>query len=470
MRSLVLVGHGSHRSGDAAAPVYALAERLRALNAFDEVLEAFWKDDPSLRQVLRTAASTDVTVVPLFIAPGYFTDVVLPRELNLGHQGPVPPEGIARVMGARTVRYTRPFGTHPAMRDVILARVREVLPDLPAAPEVGAAPDVALVLVSVAGGDPHAHGLEAHAGQLRDTGLFREVRTLAAPEGEAPGGAWLEGLTAAQVVVVPFSASDAAHTRTGLPARLGLPGPVTALPGGPTVLFTAAAGTHPDVAQVVLQVAADAHSGAREGDAERAHHAAWDALRTLVSGEARIGELLITPQHGVYEFRHALDQGTPGSELTTIVTTEGLRDHARTDDRGRHRPVRTFRTLPRGWRAVIHPAELRRALHDVYPAVTEEAYAHGCYTLRATPWPTTARRQTGSYARVQKAGPDVLARVTRDVCGQCLRTPLWAGEKLPRTFLEGVPGAMPCAEACTYLIAHVREELRPDAAGHVQPD
>jgi len=87
MRSLVLVGHGSHLNSESAAAVYKYAELLRSRNLFDEVVEGYWKEEPSLRQVLRTCTYTDVTIIPMFISEGYFTEAVIPRELWLGHQG-----------------------------------------------------------------------------------------------------------------------------------------------------------------------------------------------------------------------------------------------------------------------------------------------------------------------------------------------------------------------------------------------
>lgn len=443
MRSLVLVGHGSHTSGASAGAVYRLAEAVRARGVFGEVVEAFWKEDPALRQVLRTTASTDVTVVPVFVSEGYFTETVIPRELGLGHQGPVPPEGVARVLGSRTVRYTRPYGAHPAMEGVILARAAEVLPEA----EWRSA---ALVLPGPRrsrseGDEARRRMTDAHAERLRGRGLFAEVHAL-------PSDEWPAVVQARQVVVVPFFAPASEEAA---------PPPLE----GRTVHHAAPVGTHPGVADIVLQLAGEvAGPGQPEGDLERAHHAAWAAVRELTRQTARIGEVLIAPQGGVFELRHVHDEGLPGFELQTHVTPEGLRDHLRVDDRGHHRPVRTYRTLRRGWRAVLHESELRRALHDLYPAVTEEAYAHGCFTLRPTPWPTTARRQTGLNARVGRAAPELVERVSREVCGPCLKTRLWAGEKLTRTFLDGVPGGMPCAEACTVLITRVREGLPAPAA------
>ena len=61
MRALVIVGHGSHLNEDSSLPVYEHAGRIRETGEFDEVVECFWKEEPSMRHVLDTVewVSTD---------------------------------------------------------------------------------------------------------------------------------------------------------------------------------------------------------------------------------------------------------------------------------------------------------------------------------------------------------------------------------------------------------------------------
>src|SRR5215216_3570191 len=121
MRALVIVGHGSHLNGDSGLPVYQHAERIRKTGEFDEVVECFWKEEPSMRHVLDTVEAEDVYVVPAFISEGYFTQQVIPRELGL--TGPV-----TRKVD-KTVRYAGPLGTYQGMADVILERAEDLLHD-----------------------------------------------------------------------------------------------------------------------------------------------------------------------------------------------------------------------------------------------------------------------------------------------------------------------------------------------------
>src|SRR5919205_243748 len=121
MKALVIVGHGSHLNEDSSLPVYEHAARIRERfgDEYDEVVECFWKEEPSMRHVLDMVEAQDVYVVPAFISEGYFTQQVIPRELGL--------EGEVTKKGDKTVRYAGPLGTFEGMPDVILERVEDLM-------------------------------------------------------------------------------------------------------------------------------------------------------------------------------------------------------------------------------------------------------------------------------------------------------------------------------------------------------
>ena len=95
--ALVIVGHGSTTNPDSSEPNHLLADAIRARGIFDEVLCCFWKEEPSMREILHTVSSSHVYVVPNFISEGYFTQTVIPRELGL--DGPVT------LLDGKTIRY-----------------------------------------------------------------------------------------------------------------------------------------------------------------------------------------------------------------------------------------------------------------------------------------------------------------------------------------------------------------------------
>ena len=75
--ALILVGHGSTLNPDSSAPTYQHADEIMCRGLFAEVYCAFWKEEPSLREVLYMVESGEAFVVPNFISEGYFTQSVI---------------------------------------------------------------------------------------------------------------------------------------------------------------------------------------------------------------------------------------------------------------------------------------------------------------------------------------------------------------------------------------------------------
>ena len=451
-----MLGHGSHLNADSAAAVRRHARAVRAQGRFGEVLEGYWKEEPSLRQLLRLARFRDVTVVPLFVSEGYFTGTVIPRELGFEWRGPMPPGGLSTVLEGRRVHYTRPYGVHPDMAEVIAARATEVCGEW--APERTAL----VVLGHGTGRDRQSQqAIEQAAAALRGRGRFAEVQALYLDQAPRVDD-WAALTRSPDVVIVPFFASEGWHTQDTIPHDLGLTGAVTEfpeLPGGPRrVFYSRPVGTHPAVTRVIVRLVEDSLDAPLSPE-EPAWRAAGAALLRASSGEAglAVGELQVTPlPDGRCDLRSQVDAGR--TDLTTVALSDLSAWTGRTAD-GTHRPIRTQRSLPRGWWAEVETSELRAALHAVYPAVLEEAYAWENGTLPVIPWTDTAERQSGLYAAVRRASPAQVAQAQHKTCANCIRTPLWAGEPLGATFLTGDPQGLPCPEACTLLVAAVREEL-----------
>ena len=86
---------------------------------------AFWKEEPSLRDALflfDPESIREVYVVPNFISEGYFTQTVVPRELELNGR-------ITKRSNGQIWRYCEPVGNHPLMTELLLKRARDVAPD-----------------------------------------------------------------------------------------------------------------------------------------------------------------------------------------------------------------------------------------------------------------------------------------------------------------------------------------------------
>src|SRR5438128_2234908 len=117
--ALVLAGHGSHISPETAGLVWSHVDALRALNVADEVTAAFWKEMPSFHTVFDSLEATDITVVPLFTAQGYFTQTVIPTEMGL--------TGAITQRDGRIIRYTRTLSEHPYLGGIVRQRINDAV-------------------------------------------------------------------------------------------------------------------------------------------------------------------------------------------------------------------------------------------------------------------------------------------------------------------------------------------------------
>src|SRR5213592_193552 len=125
--ALLIVAHGSTVNPDSSAPTLAHAAEIRRREIFANVGCAFWKEEPSLRDALflfDPESIREVFVVPNFISEGYFTQTVVPRELELN--GPITERSSGQVW-----KYCEPVGNHPMMTELLLRRAREIAADVP---------------------------------------------------------------------------------------------------------------------------------------------------------------------------------------------------------------------------------------------------------------------------------------------------------------------------------------------------
>lgn len=457
--ALVLVGHGSHRGPGAADALYAHADRLRASGPFEEVRPAFWQEEPSLRSVRRTLHRSSAVVVPVLTSEGYFAEEVFPRELGV--------DDLADARADVELAYADPVGTHPALADVVADRVEVA--------RSGPAEELGVVLVGH-GTDRNPNSAAAtrsHAERLRARGDYAEVAARFLDE--APAVADLtDHVAAEEVVVVPVFVADGPHTAVDVPSAFGHPGiGETARLDGRTVHYTGAVGTAASLSDVIRERAEEAAARLRtepgDGPAAGAPAAFASWVETADGGRA-LGELHVSSRAGGFELRHRIDAGRPRSAMDALDAPRDLRDRARTDDRGRYRPLSGARSLPTGWTlGGLDAAGLDRAVNAVYPGAVAAWHRDRRGDLDVTPLAATVDRQTGRYAELAALDPRALDAAVEAVCGDCVREPRWTDGA------EGDAGggstAIPCAEACPFLLsaAHALRGVEPAGVDDEDP-
>jgi sirohydrochlorin cobaltochelatase len=212
--ALLIVAHGSTVNPDSSAPTLAHAAEIRRRKIFADVGCAFWKEEPSLRDAVflfDPEAIREVYVVPNFISEGYFTQTVLPRELELNGR-------ITKRSNGQIWKYCEPIGNHPAMTELLLKRAREVAPDVD--------PAETSLLIVAHGTDLNENSAVAakrEAEKIRSLGKYAEVLNVYMEESPLVSE-WRTLTKTANVVVVPFFISDGLHSYEDIPRLLGIAG------------------------------------------------------------------------------------------------------------------------------------------------------------------------------------------------------------------------------------------------------
>lgn len=129
---------------------------------------------------------------------------------------------------------------------------------------------------------------------------------------------------------------------------------------------------------------------------------------------------------------------------------EELREFVRFDERGRYRPLSGAKTLPGGWRVQCDAREVDAVVDMVYPLATVHTREWMSGDLRVVSLEDVLVRQTGRYAVAAELDDDGRVTARAVLCGDCVRTPVWAGEE-PDT------DEIPCPEPCSVMVALCRE-------------
>ena len=210
--ALLIVAHGSTVNPDSSAPTLEHAAEIRRRKVFADVGCAFWKEEPSLRDALflfDPESIREVYVVPNFISEGYFTQTVVPRELELSGR-------ITKRSNGQIWRYCEPVGNHSLMTVLLLKRARDVAPDVD--------PAETSLLIVAHGTDLNENSAVAakrEAEKIRALGKYAAVLNLYMEEAPLVSD-WRTLTNTLNVVVVPFFISDGLHSYEDIPRLLGI--------------------------------------------------------------------------------------------------------------------------------------------------------------------------------------------------------------------------------------------------------
>jgi len=237
--ALILAGHGSTKNADSSRFTRETAHRLRERGIFAEVRAGFWKEEPSFADALRGLRSKRAVVVPWFLAKGYFTTQILPREFG-------------ETAGVEC-RVTEPIGSRPEILELVLRRAEKLCRI-----KKHQNRDVCVLVAS--------HGTGLHAGSRRAAedlavGLskkgYRSARAVFLEE-EPRIADWREVVAEdGPVVVLPHFLAGGLHGSEDVPGLLGLN---SGAEGWPVVVgweigYGAALGRPEEMEEMVIRLA-----------------------------------------------------------------------------------------------------------------------------------------------------------------------------------------------------------------------
>jgi len=260
--ALLIVAHGSTVNPDSSAPTLAHSAEIRRRKLFADVGCAFWKEEPSLRDARFFFADEtirEVFVVPNFISEGYFTQTIIPRELELAGPNTTRDNGQIWI-------YCEPVGNNPLVTELLLARAREIAPQ--------AEPTESTLLIVAHGtelNDNSAVAAKREAERIRARGEFATVGN--AYMEESPLIAEWDQLTnAPNVIAVPFFIADGLHSYEDIPKLLGIKCTGTDLfrknphrVRGRSLYYGKAIGTDPRFADIIVEQTLNARSVTHAG-------------------------------------------------------------------------------------------------------------------------------------------------------------------------------------------------------------
>ena len=185
-----------------------------------------------MREVLRMVESDTIYVVPVFISEGYFTQTVVPRELEL--------EGSNTLREGRMIHYCDPVGSHPRITSLFI---------------VGHGTDL---------NDNSARAAKEQAARIQSLGEYAQVVSSYMEEPPLIAD-WDKLSNQPNVVIVPFFIADGLHSYQDIPVLIGIeaePGPAASQAEvfrrnpyelhGKKLFYASAIGTEPMIAEVIL--------------------------------------------------------------------------------------------------------------------------------------------------------------------------------------------------------------------------
>jgi sirohydrochlorin cobaltochelatase len=252
---LLIAGHGSTVNPFSSAPTLLHTAEIRRRDIFGDVASCFWKEEPSLRDALSFFQDRDihdVYVVPNFISEGYFTQTIIPRELELSGSETQRNDG-------QLWKYCPPVGNHRRMTELLLERAAEVA--------TGVSETETSLLIVGHGTDLNENSAIAAKSQAEKIRALNRYAAVINVYMEEPPfvSDWVKLTRTPHVIVVPFFISDGLHSDQDIPEMLGISKKENPHHlHGRSLFYSTAIGSDPKFVDVIMEQVDSFHASGLE--------------------------------------------------------------------------------------------------------------------------------------------------------------------------------------------------------------
>ena len=418
--ALILAGHGSQISPHTAGTVWRYVDALRQEGVADEVTAAFWKEQPEFSQVLKTVTSDTVVIVPLFTSSGYFVRQVIPAEMGL--------DGAVTVKNGRTIYLTRTIGEHPAIADVVLKRVRDVIEQ-----ENLSSQNTSVAIIGH--GTPRSNTTQEtsrhQADILRDKEIVSQVME-AYLDDDPDIPSIYERTDRDNIIAVPFFLAEGSHVSIDLPDALGINyGDYPAEVQGRRVFYTPPVGTDDVILAFIIELmqeigvevqacASSEWDNFPRGGVDSLLEVLTSATKSARTRQA-VGSTEDSLTIGQVEITGDVVRPIGSSNEFSFETVAEIRAHVRENP---FRPLSTSDDLPCDWLVPVKDArQIPAIIETVYPGILAEWSVQYRGGFVAETWFDVMQRQQGMFRDLATLDDATLSHFVTGVCGRCIKHP-----------------------------------------------
>ena len=243
-KAVLLIAHGAEESRN--KDVISKHKNTVSDKTNMKVYSAYLRMEPSIKNVMCQIAKDNIDeliIVPLFFAPGFLPNKLVPREIGIPENSD---KGTVEIDGKKIqIKYTGTFGDHelmkPVMEDMCIAY--KVNPNKW---------DIVLVLHGSTGmnGNPYA---EKDADYLRALGykvcvIFNEFQEPSVEQ-------FIEKKNFEKnILMIPMFVSPGNHSSVEIPEKIGMkPGEKEIVVNNKKIVYTHEIGMHPYVANIIVE-------------------------------------------------------------------------------------------------------------------------------------------------------------------------------------------------------------------------